>query len=229
MCGISSAKSQITQVLPGSPAEKAGIKVGDELLKSQDKEYFSGVADVQEYIGLKSGEEIVLDIRRGDKNVVVSVVPERNEVEGKGMVGVGLARTAIVKYSPLEAIWKGAVSVYEITVLILAALGGIIISLFSGNGVGADVSGPIGIAIMTKQVATLGLVYILQFAALLSINLGIINALPFPALDGGRILFILVEKIKGSPISHRTEHIFHTIVFMLLILLIITLPLRAVF
>jgi len=229
MSGISNSKIQITQVMPGSPAEKAGIKIGDELLKSKDKEHFSGVADVQEYIALKSGEEIVLDIRRGNEEISVSVIPEISGSEGKGMIGVGLAKTAIVKYSVLEAVWKGAVSVYEITILILAALGGIIASLFSGNGVGADVSGPIGIAMMTKQVATLGLVYILQFAALLSINLGIINAMPFPALDGGRILFILIEKIKGSPVSHKTEHMFHTIGFMLLILLMIMVTLKDVF
>lgn len=228
MAGFSDVKVQITQVMPGSPAEKAGIMIGDEILKSQDHGSFNSVAEVQEYISLNSGKEIVLDLRRGNEPISISVIPEKNETENKGMIGVGLAKTAIVEYPLHEAIWKGAVSVYEITMLILAALGGIIANLFSGNGVGADVSGPIGIAILTKQVATLGFVYILQFAALLSINLGIVNALPIPALDGGRILFILIEKMKGSPISHKTEHMFHTVGFMLLILLMILVTLRDV-
>jgi len=77
-------------------------------------------------------------------------------------------------------------------------------------------------------VATLGLVYVLQFAALLSINLGIINALPIPALDGGRILFILIEKIKGSPVTQKTEQLFHTIGFVLLMLLMVLVTLRNV-
>jgi regulator of sigma E protease len=94
-------------------------------------------------------------------------------------------------------------------------------SLFVGQGGAVEVAGPIGIAILTKQVATLGFVYILQFAALLSINLGIINILPIPALDGGRILFVLIEKIKGSPVTQKTEQMFHTIGFVLLIMLMI--------
>jgi len=222
------SKIQITEVMPDSPATESGSQIGDEIVKSNDREKFVNVADLQEYIGLSGGKEISLEIRRGDENFSIKVVPEKNEAQNKGMIGVGLAQTAIVAYPFLEAIWKGAVSTYEITMLILSALGGIIVSLFAGNGVGADVSGPIGIAILTKQVATLGFVYILQFAALLSINLGIINALPIPALDGGRILFILIEKIKGSPISHKTEHMFHTIGFMLLILLMILVTLRDV-
>lgn len=222
------AKIQITEVRPDSPAQKAGIQIGDEILKSSDRENFASVSDLQDYIGMNGEKEISLEIRRGNEILPIKVVPVESATEGKGMIGVGLAQTAIVAYPFFEAIWKGAVTTYEITVLILAALGGIIVSLFAGNGVGADVSGPIGIAILTKQVATLGFVYILQFAALLSINLGIINALPIPALDGGRILFILIEKIKGSPISHKTEHLFHTIGFMLLILLMILVTLRDV-
>lgn len=222
------AKIQITEVVPDSRAQKAGIQIGDEIIKSDDRESFANVADLQEYIGMNGEKEISLEIRRGDEVLPIKVTPAENGTGGKGMIGVGLAQTAIVAYPFFEAIWKGAVTTYEITMLILAALGGIIMSLFAGNGVGADVSGPIGIAILTKQVATLGFVYILQFAALLSINLGIINALPIPALDGGRILFILIEKIKGSPISHKTEHMFHTIGFMLLILLMILVTLRDV-
>ena len=222
------AKIQITEVMPDSPAQKAGIQIGDEIMKSSDRESFASVSDLQDYIGTNSGKEISLEVRRGNEVFPIKVTPAKNETGNKGMIGVGLAQTAIVAYPFFEAIWKGAVTTYEITMLILAALGGIIVSLFAGNGVGADVSGPIGIAILTKQVATLGFVYILQFAALLSINLGIINALPIPALDGGRILFILIEKIKGSPISHKTEHMFHTIGFMLLILLMILVTLRDV-
>lgn len=222
------AKIQITEVVSDSPAQRAGIQIGDEILRSNDRESFTSVSDLQDYIGMNGEKEISLEIKRGNEVFPIKVVPAESATEGKGMIGVGLAQTAIVKYPFFEAIWKGAVTTYEITILILAALGGIIVSLFAGNGVGADVSGPIGIAILTKQVATLGFVYILQFAALLSINLGIINALPIPALDGGRILFILIEKIKGSPISHKTEHLFHTVGFMLLILLMILVTLRDV-
>lgn len=225
---LSEAKIQINQIMPDSPAASAGIQVGDEILKAHDKDSFNSVAEVQDYIGANSGKEIVLDFKRGKEIISITIVPEKNEAENKGKIGVSLVKTAIVSYSFFESIWRGAVAVYDITLLIIMALVGIVTSLFAGQGVGADVSGPIGIAIMTKQMASLGFVYILQFAALLSINLAIINALPIPALDGGRILFILIEKIKGSPISHKTEQTFHMIGFLLLILLMILVSLRDV-
>lgn len=90
-----------------------------------------------------------------------------------------------------------------------------------GQSIGAEVTGPVGIAVLTKDVTQLGFIYVLQFAALLSINLGIINALPIPALDGGRIFFILIEKIKGSPVTQKVEQAFHTAFFMLLIMLML--------
>jgi regulator of sigma E protease len=224
-----SAKIQIDSVVPKSPADSAGIKVGDEIVKGNIQATFKSVEDVQNFINSNKGKEIRLSLKRGSESVDIKAVPRENYPEGEGSLGITLAQTDIVSYPLYKAFWLGAIEVYQITIAILAALGGIIASLFTGHGVGADVSGPIGIAVITKQVASLGLTYILRFAALLSINLGIINALPIPALDGGRILFILIEKIKGSPVSQETEQKFHTIGFVLLILLMILVTLRDVF
>lgn len=224
---VPGSKIQISQVLPDSPAERAGLKVGDEIIKSIDgKTVFSGISDFQNLNRANSGREIAFDVRRGDETITIKATPE--EKDGQGVIGVSLAQTTIVAYPVHQALWKGAVTVYDLTILILVSLGGILASIFTGHGVGADVSGPIGIAILTKQVAALGFVHILQFAAMLSINLAIINALPIPALDGGRILFILIEKIKGSPISQKAEQTMHTVGFMLLILLMIVVTLRDV-
>ena len=90
----------------------------------------------------------------------------------------------------------------------------------------ADLAGPVGIAFLTRQVTDLGFVYLVQFAAILSINLGILNVLPIPALDGGRMFFVLIEKIKGSPVSRKIEGIAHSIGFSLLILLMIVVTAR---
>ncbi len=225
---IANAKIQISEVLPDSPADKAGIKIGDEILKVNKQVSFAGVTDVQNYINSNKGKEINFNVLRGSEIVEIKVVPRENAPAGQGAIGVALAQTVIKRYPVHEALWNGAIAVYNLTIAILLALGGIIMKLFAGNGVGAEVSGPIGIAILTKQVATLGLVYVLQFAALLSINLGIINALPIPALDGGRILFILIEKIKGSPVTQKTEQMFHTVGFILLIMLMVLVTLRDV-
>lgn len=225
---IADAKIQIDGVVAGSPAEIAGIKIGDEIVKENIQANFRNVEDVQNFIKENKGKEIELSLKRENKIVIIKSAPRENAPEGEGALGISLSQIKITAYPFFQSLWMGAVEVYQITIAILAALWGIIAGLFAGKGVGADVSGPIGIAMLTKQVATLGMTYVLRFAALLSINLGIINALPIPALDGGRILFILIEKIKGSPVSQETEQKFHTIGFILLILLMILVTLRDV-
>jgi regulator of sigma E protease len=99
--------------------------------------------------------------------------------------------------------------------------------ILKGTMIG-EVAGPVGIYSLTSQFVKLGLIYVLQFAAFLSLNLAIINAIPFPALDGGRLLFLLIEKIKGKPINMKTEKLAHAIGFALLILLIIVITFRDV-
>ena len=89
-----------------------------------------------------------------------------------------------------------------------------------------DLSGPVGIAVLTGRVARLGLIYLLQFAAMLSINLAIINILPFPALDGGRLLFLAIEKIRGRAMNQKIESLVHTVGYALLMLLIVTVTYR---
>lgn len=220
-----SAKIQISEVISGAPAEMMGLKVGDEIIKDSQ---FKTVKDVQDFINSKKGQEIILKIKRGDQILELSGVPRMDAPGGQGPLGISLTQTIIVSYPWYQAIWKGIVIVANLTISMLDILFGIIKSLLMGQKVSIDVAGPVGIAVLTKQVTTLGLVYILQFAAILSINLGIINIFPFPALDGGRILFILIEKIKGSPVSQKTEQMFHTIGFILLIMLMILITFKDV-
>ncbi len=225
-------KIQIADVVPGAPAEKAGIKIGDQILgfkvgagentKPQD------VKGVQDFVNAHKGENVAFSIKRGDQLLNLNVVPRVDAPKDQGALGVSLAETVIVRYSWYQAIWEGAKTTLNLIEMIFLALLGILHSLFMGKGAGADVSGPIGIAVITKEVAGLGLVYVLQFAALLSVNLGIINILPIPALDGGRILFILIEKIKGSPVSAKVEQTFHSIGFILLIGLLVLVTFRDV-
>jgi regulator of sigma E protease len=230
---VSDAKIQISEVAQDSPANLAGINIGDEVFKSQtnpagEKIQISSVKEVQDYIKDNAGKEISLTLIRGKETLELTVTPRENAPEGEGLLGVNLAQTKIIRYVWYQAFWEGLRSTYEITLAILVALGGIIKSLFMGQGVGADVAGPVGIAVLTKQVTGLGIVYVLQFAALLSINLGIINILPIPALDGGRILFVLIEKIKGKPVSQKIEQAFHSVGFMLLILLLVLITFKDV-
>jgi regulator of sigma E protease len=225
------AKIQISQIIPGSPAEVMGIKAGDDVIKCQMPDErcnnnFSDVAGVQNFINDYKGKEIVLQVKRGKSLLDLEGTPRMEYPQGQGALGISLVQTAIVQYPWYEAIVKGFTTTVDIIVLIFSTLFGIVKGLIVGQKVAVDVSGPVGIAYLTKQVTELGLVYVMQFAALLSINLGIINGLPFPALDGGRILFILIEKIKGSPVSQKVENFVHTIGFVLLIALMILVTLK---
>ncbi len=230
--GTGKSKIQIAEVVSGTPAEEIGIKVGDEISKTQVSNgknvQLKSLEDIQRYINSKKGQELDFRILRGGEELVLRVVPRVNYPADQGALGIAMVETEIISYPWYEAIGKGFVSVFELIWAMLSAFWGLLEKLFLGQEVGSDISGPIGIAVLTKEVAALGLVYILQFAALLSINLGIINALPIPALDGGRILFILIEKIKGSPVSQRVEQIFHTVGFVLLIALMVLVTFRDV-
>ncbi len=225
------SKVQISQVIPETPASLMGIKAGDEILGCKMDhplcgKSFANVSDVQALINDFKGKEIILEIKRGNEIINLKGVPRVEYPQGQGALGISLTRTAIVQYPWHEAIIKGLTTTADIIVVIFTTLFDIIKNLIVGQRVSVDISGPVGIAYLTKQVTELGLVYILQFAALLSINLGIINGLPIPALDGGRILFIIVEKIKGRPVSQKMEQIFHTAGFVLLILLMALVTLR---
>ncbi len=222
-------KVQISQVVPDSPADKNNLKVGDIILgiKGGDEEVaVSKTKEAQNIIGNNKGKEIVLTIKRGADVFDVTVTPRTEYPEGEGALGVGLVRVEVAKYTWYEAIGGSLLAVLSLTKLIIVTLFSILGKLIVGAKQTVDVAGPIGIAFMTKQVVAMGWVYLLQFTAMLSINLAIINAFPFPALDGGRILFVLIEKIKGSPVSQKVEQIFHTVGFSLLILLMIFVTFR---
>lgn len=167
-------------------------------------------------------------IRRGDSTMTVQGVPRTEYSKNEGALGISLAETALITYPWYESIWQGAVTTVKVTGTILVYLGKMLASLVGGaEKVALDVTGPVGIVYLTKQMTEMGFSYLLWFAALLSINLGIFNILPIPALDGGRIFFILIEKLrKGKPVSAQIENRIHQIGFMLLLFLMLLVTVR---
>lgn len=216
---------QILQVQPHTPAEEIGLKAGDVIL-ALDSVPVTSLDLVSDYIGEHRGREIEIDIRRGGTELTLSGMPRVAAPEGEGALGISFSETAIVSYPWYKAIQLGFEQTYVKTAEILRALGGMIASIFTGAKTEMDIAGPVGIVTLTKQMSELGLSYLLYFAAILSINLGIINILPIPALDGGRILFVLIEKLKGSPVSSRVEGYVHQIGFILLLLLMVLVTLN---
>jgi regulator of sigma E protease len=229
---LKNEKIQIIETIPGSPAEQMGIQVGDQIvgaIDSTDKiASFNTIEQLQNYINTNKGQEIKLYVKRGNESLTLMGVPRADFPASEGALGISLVKTAIVSYPWYEAIWRGVQTVVDLTGMIIVAFGNLLWKLITGHSVGMDVSGPVGIAVLTGQVAKLGFIYILQFTALLSVNLAIINILPIPALDGGRILFILIEKIKGKAVSQKFEARAHNIGFALLITLMVVVTFRDV-
>ncbi len=218
-------KIYITNVLKNTPASEMGLQAGDQVVTIDSKQV-SGLEEVSAIIKSKQGTEIVIGVNRLGKELNLHGTPRMNPPENEGALGIGFTETAIVKLGFFEAIYQGALNTYEMTKQILVALGQMFGMLFGGDKVAVDVTGPVGIVYMTKQMSDLGFVYLLQFAAILSINLGIVNILPFPALDGGRIFFVLLEKLKGRPVSQKVEMALHQIGFLLLLLLMAVITIR---
>jgi len=223
--GLRDVKIQIMAVAKDSPAEAADLRIWDEIVALDGNE-FKKIEEIQGHIREKTREEIVLTIRRGQDLLEKKVISREHFPEGQGALGVGLIKTGIVSYPFFKAIWMGIISTLSMILAIILAIAGIIKELLLTRTITAELAGPVGIAVMTGQVARMGWIYILNFTAILSVNLGIINALPFPALDGGRLLFLAIEKIRGRKVSPKIENIAHTIGFALLMLLIILITFR---
>jgi len=220
---------QIIEIAKNSPAEKAGIKIGDSILGisfKQETIQIKEVEDVQNFIAGHIGEEITFSLKTGSEVFSKNITPRPNPPQGEGAIGIAMAKTGLISYPWYTAIVKGFQTAGQMVVTMITLFWLLIKTLILKGTMIGDVAGPVGIYNLTSQFVKLGLVYVLQFTAILSINLAIINILPFPALDGGRLLFLLIEKIKGKPIKFKTERLANSIGFAILILLMVIITFR---
>lgn len=220
----SDLRVQIVQVIDNSPATSAGLNSLDEIIGfrwSGQELKITKVSEVQSFIGAHKGQKIVMLVERGGQVLEKELVPRVNPPAGEGALGISLALTGEVRYPFLPAIIEAGKQTWFLFANIVIGFATIIKNVFVHGSPGADLSGPIGIAQYTGQAARVGWTYLLQFVALISVNLAVLNLIPFPALDGGRLLFIGLEKIRRKPIPHKVEAIVNTIGFALLILLMI--------
>ncbi len=222
---ITDRKIQIVAVIAGEPAAAAGIKTGDEVA-AMDGAAPANVDALRAYIAGHSGQEISLNLKNSTGARIVKVKPETIKETGKAGIGVGLFESGTVSYPWYLAPAAGARASGFYAWEILKAFGGLVRDLVTTGRPGADVSGPVGIAVLTGEVVKLGAIYLIQFVALLSLNLGIINALPIPALDGGRVVFLVVEKFRGRPVRPEVEDRVHQIGFALLLILVLVVTVQ---
>ena len=222
-------KIQVVEIAKESPASSMGLAPGDQLVALAAGNEIVAAKSVDEavvFLERHAGSEVVVEVKRGDDIIYVTGTPRLNPPEGQGALGIVLTKTAIVSYPFFESIERGVIYSFDIAVLIVKSLGILVKDLVTTGKTAADVSGPVGIFFFANQAAEMGLAYILQFAAVLSINLAIINILPLPALDGGRIAFLILEKIKKSPVSLGLEQKVHLVGFYLLILLMAVVTIK---
>ncbi len=210
----------IQSVEKDSPAEFVGLRFADKIV-SIDGIEVEGSDQVPRIVGASEGRSLDLVIERNQENIKVTVDPALQQSGEEYKIGVSLIEAAIVRYPWYIAIYKGFVAAALTLVNIFIIFYVILKNLIMGQGMVADVSGPVGIAVMVGQSARLGLAYLINITAMLSLSLAAINILPIPALDGGRVLFILIEKIIRRPVPLKYEQIAHTVGFVLLMLLVI--------
>lgn len=219
---------KVVEVIAGSPAQTAGLIVGDIVKKVGKKE----VAKVSEFVNLVEegkGRKIQLTIERDSSETKLSVIPRENPPEGEGPLGVVITDTEIyfppIYLRPFYGIYYGFKDAIFWGKSIATGLFGIIKGLFAGN-LPQDVAGPVGIFAITSKVAQYGILAVINFVGIMSINLAILNVLPFPALDGGRLLFIGIEKAIGRKILPKLESAVHTIGMIILLLLLLAITIH---
>jgi regulator of sigma E protease len=229
-------KVEIIGVAPDSAAQEAGLKEGD-LIVSVDgqpvENLLGSEADLDRFIGLmeeKRGNQIKLVVKREEEaDLVFLVTPRQDPPEGEGPLGVAISNIEMKKYPfwqmPVRAAVEGAKETYFWTRLVVGGLIEMLRKLIFIGQVPEDIAGPIGILQVTSHVAQAGVITIFQFIAILSVNLAVINIFPFPALDGGRFLFLIFETITGRRSHEQIERWVHNIgmAFLLFLMLLVTI------
>jgi regulator of sigma E protease len=201
------ALPEVGEVVAGSAAEQVGLQKGDRILGIDDARDVHPVArfeDLQRIVAASPGQKLILHIRRGEAAQDITVTPESHDAGGGQMTGVLGIRGGATLLEPLsvpQAFVAGIVQTWEVTVQTLGGVWGMIAHHRSGDELG----GPLRIAQLSGQVASLGFASLVSFIAVLSVNLGLINLFPIPVLDGGHLLFFAAEAISGRPLPPRAQ------------------------
>lgn len=214
----------VGKVLPGGAAEAAGFKVGDHVL-GIDGAAIGDWTELTAKVRAAPGRELVFDVRRGDSRLAIAARPRLVEEGSQRLGRLGLSpregqgdefeMTITVSYGPMESAVRALAQTCDTSVLSLRMIG----RMLTGELSWKNLSGPVTIADYAGQSARLGPSYFLRFLALISISLGVLNLLPVPVLDGGHLMYYLVEFFKGGPVSERALEIGQQIGLVLLALL----------
>jgi regulator of sigma E protease len=219
----------ITMIVDNSPAKEVGLKAGDKIkeisLANGDKVENLVPENVSDFINKSSGQ-IMMKIDRGEEILDFNILPDAKIVEGKKVIGINMDNVGTLSLPIHKAIWEGGKTTINIMEMTVFGIGNLIKDAVKGDADMTNIAGPVGIIGLVGDASRLGFVYLITFTALISINLAIINLVPFPALDGGRILFVIIEGIIRRPINPKFAQITNTVGFALLIALMLFITYR---
>jgi regulator of sigma E protease len=219
----------IVELMPDAPAQKAGLKTGDKIKEIVDNSGHEiknlDAEKVSDFINTSYGE-ISIQVDRGGKALEFHMIPENGLIEGKKIIGISMDMVGTLSLPLHRAVVEGAKATINISYLTVEGLFNLVKEAVKGKADVSQISGPVGIVGLVGDASRLGFAYLLTFTALISINLAIINLVPFPALDGGRILFVIIESLTKRPINPRFAQITNTVGFALLITLMLFVTYR---
>jgi regulator of sigma E protease len=221
---VSGTKVFVESVTNNSPAKMVGIKIGDQIEKIGDVKVQSTddlILAAKKYAGQKISISIVRKVGEQNASVYYVVSPRVNPPKGEGALGVSVSNLEFKKYSVWKAPYYGMIETMKMTWLTAKGIVDIFGRLIMFREVPKEVAGPVGIAKLVGQAVNYGWMAVLQLMGLLSLNLAVINVMPIPAMDGGRLVFVLIEMIFRRRINPKFEAIVNTVGFVLLIALVL--------
>jgi regulator of sigma E protease len=223
-------KVTIDAIVKASPADKAGLKVGD-IVQTINGVSITSTTQLVSITKQHLGEKLALQVKtQTSKLKNIEITPRKVYPSNEGPMGVAISQaSSIKKYPWYEAPFVGTKEALNETGLIVNGLVMIVVQIFTKGSVPSDVAGPVGIAELTGTVVSIGPSAVLSFISLLSLNLAIINILPIPALDGGRLLFIVIEGIFRKKVDQRIEGYAHAIGMAILLGLIALITIHDLF
>jgi len=219
------AETTITSVSPKSPANEAGIESGDIVIgikSGQNIINYPNSENLTNFILQNQDDMVTITIERNKEKISFDVVPKAGIVPEKKVIGVSFSDMIDLSLPVHKAVIKGYTKTIEITKMTVVSMWHFFGDLFTGkDGALSQVSGPVGIANMVGQASNLGFAYLVTFTAIISVNLAVLNLIPFPALDGGQIVFVIIESITRKPVSPKIVSWVNLAGFSFLILLMI--------
>ena len=219
--------SRVDKIEASSAAERAGFQVGD-VVTAIDGKKIGSFSDMQRVVSVRAGDTLTFTVNRGDATLQLKGTPELREVKDPfgntqrlGILGITRATSpgevTTEKVDPASALWLGIKETWFVIDQTLSYIG----NIFTGRASADQIGGPIRIAQISGQVATLGLIPLLHLAAVLSISIGLLNLFPVPLLDGGHLLFYTAEVLRGRPLSEKSQEYGFRVGLVLVLMLMV--------